>query len=79
MTSKVYVKSDGFKSKLQQFFVNCCFQFCADDAFFIITGTFPCKSKVFGKGVRKTVLNGVKLKQKKCGENRLKVHGSEVS
>jgi hypothetical protein len=73
MTSKVYVKSDRFKSKLQQIFVTCWFQFCADVALFIIIGTFPCKPKVFRKGVRKTVLNGVQLKQQKCGEEGLKV------
>jgi hypothetical protein len=73
MTSKVYVKSDRFKSKLQQFLVTYCFQFCTDVDLFIIIGTFPCKSKVFRKGVRKTVLNGVKLKQQKCGEEGLEV------
>jgi hypothetical protein len=36
-------------------------------------GTFICKPKIFRKGVRKATISGVKRKEYKCGENRLKV------
>jgi len=36
MTSGICVKSDRLKSKLQQIFVACWFQFCAEVALFII-------------------------------------------
>jgi len=36
MTSEIYVKSDKFKSKLQQFFVTWWFQFCAEVALFTV-------------------------------------------
>jgi hypothetical protein len=36
-------------------------------------GTFTCKSKIFINRVRKTLIKGVKWKEYKCGENRLKV------
>jgi hypothetical protein len=36
-------------------------------------GTFPCKSKIFRKSVRKAIISGMKRKEEKCGENRLKV------
>ena len=35
-------------------------------------GTFPCKPKIFRRSVRKAMINGVKWKEKKCNENRLK-------
>jgi len=38
-----------------------------------VLGTFPCKSKIFRNRVRKAIVNGVKLKEQKCGENQLKV------
>jgi len=41
-------------------------------------GTFPCKTKIFRNGIRKTIVNGVKWKEWKGGENRLKVQWSEV-
>ena len=40
MSSEVHVKSEKYKSKLQQIFVTCCSQFCAKFALFIVTGTF---------------------------------------
>jgi len=40
MSSEVHVKSEKYKSKLQQNFVACCSQFCAEFALFIVTGTF---------------------------------------
>ena len=36
-------------------------------------GTFHCKPKKFRTRVRKEIINGVKWKEKKCGENGLKV------
>jgi hypothetical protein len=36
-------------------------------------GTFSCKPKIFRNRVRKAVINGVKRKEQKCGENHLKV------
>jgi len=36
-------------------------------------GTFPCKPKIFRKRVRKEIISGMNRKEKKCGENRLKV------
>ena len=40
MSSEVHVKPEKYKSKLQQNFVTCCSQFCAEFALFIVTGTF---------------------------------------
>jgi len=36
-------------------------------------GTFTCKPKIFSNRVRKAIINGVKRKENKCGENHLKV------
>jgi len=36
MTSDVHVKSDNLKSKLEQFFITCWFQFFAEVALFMI-------------------------------------------
>ena len=41
-------------------------------------GILPSKSKIFRNRVRKAIINGVKLKEQKCGENHLKVQWSEV-
>ena len=41
-------------------------------------GTFPCKPKIFRIRVRNVIINGVKWKEEKCGENHLKVQWSEV-
>jgi len=35
--------------------------------------TFPCKPKIFRNRVRKSIINGVKCKEQKFGENHLKV------
>ena len=43
-----------------------------------VLGTFRCKPKIFRNRVRKATVNGVKLKEKKCGENHLKSQRSEV-
>ena len=69
------MKSDRFKSKLRQFFATCWFQFCAEVALFVIIGIFPSKPNIFSSGLTrmKSILNGVKFKEQKCGENHLKV------
>ena len=36
-SSEVHVKADNFKSKLEQFFVTCWFQFCAEVVLILIT------------------------------------------
>jgi hypothetical protein len=36
-------------------------------------GTSTCKPKIFRKRVRKAIIRGMKRKEKKCDENRLKV------
>ena len=36
-------------------------------------GAFLCKPKIFRNRVRKAIINGVKRKEEKCGENNLKV------
>ena len=41
-------------------------------------GTFPCEPKIFRKRVKKAIINGVKWKEYKCGENRLEVQWIEV-
>jgi hypothetical protein len=41
-------------------------------------GTFHYRPKIFRKRVREAIINGVKWKKKKCGENRLIVQKSEV-
>ena len=35
--------------------------------------TFPCKPKIFRNIVRKAIVNGVKRKEQKCGENHLSI------
>ena len=40
--------------------------------------TFPCKPKIFRKRVTKTIINGVKWNEQKCGKNHLKMQWSEV-
>jgi len=39
----------------------------------VALGTFRCKPKTFRNRVMKGIINGVKAKEEKCGENRLKV------
>ena len=40
---------------------------------FKVLGTFPCKPNILRKRFRKAVINGVKVRYQKCGENRVKV------
>ena len=37
------------------------------------SGTSRCKPNIFRNRVRKAIISGVKWKEQKCGENRLKV------
>jgi trehalose utilization protein len=43
-----------------------------------VSETFPFKPKFFRKRVRKVIMNGVKWKEYKCGENRSEMKWNEV-